>query len=127
MHKVANRREIAARSWAANRAPRASYIGSPRLLLSLSLTIVRTIARGPPASRRAESTRVFRAMPRNTGDEAFKSEYLAPSRLASPRLVSPRLAKSRGESRPGAATRLKKPDADFRMDGKGGGEKAHLR
>jgi len=78
------------------------YIDSSRLLLNLSLTIVRTIARGLPA-RITELIRVFRAVPRNMFDEAFKSNIsLVSLRLASSRLTSLRLAKSHGESRPGA-------------------------
>lgn len=73
---------------AANRASRASYVSL--LLLSLSLTIVRTIARGLPA-RLAELIRVFCWVPRNTADETFKSNIsLVSLRLSSPRLVSPR-------------------------------------
>lgn len=99
--QIANRREIAAHR-AANRAPRASYIVG-LLLLSLSLTIVRIDYRSRIASRVAESIRVFSAVPRNTGDEAFKSNIsLVSLRLGSPRLASPREIDG-GESRPGAA------------------------
>lgn len=106
MHKVANRWEIATRQ-AANRAPRTSYIvSSPRLLLSLSLTIVRTIA------RIAESIRVSRAVPRNTGDEAFKSNISLAS-LASSRLAAPRFASQNRWKLSGSGSNFK-ADADFR-------------